>query len=586
MSRFPLPQQKRGWQAAIILIIFSFLLYYPCLYTRLENSYYGHFWKSKVYHSDDLSITFRIPQYVSSFIEREIIISVENLEKKPIDVTIIISATTITSNEPVLLQIQSNKTSNDQNILEGSSAVHFFSIPARATDIKSVWVRLPITQSDDILFHFFRDTAAGLVGLDLKDKTIARTDSYCTLLQSLIKTVLLPPWSNGFLPALALIIAWSMEESMAGPFSSLFTVIISVFKNPKKFLNLSIKNYWNSIMKKRIVLLKIMVRIIWIIIIYIILLIAIKNIKKFDLDESLGNIVIIGVVIVALWISALSWKEALGWVALIIRNLGFLLIISYGIIKYLELAENTDIRKELWWVFVVVEGTLIMATGCVTQIMAGIAAKEPQSETSNKSISENILSQLIQAEDLRELLKGPNTGVKVLTALQQRYPRLPEFGHCFVLIEDFTPWKPGDAHLQTLVKAVGKSLSSDLKDCDQTRLLDGLLNLAENSLSQKTGAPPRFMDGKELLDGDIVDPLLDHLVNTSHSADRLVKFFNGINKPSKEQWMKIYKALLKAQEKKLATEDLDVFRGIGASLIEDRSENDLMKKIDEWSLKP
>lgn len=205
----PFPKTRDGWLVGILLSISMFLVYYflpSPLFHQLENAYLEHFWQGepKEIQGTELEIEIRVPRYVSSFVEREIVMSIRNLTDSSISAGIIVSI------EDALAIVRAD-TEIAASTYSGSSTVPFGIIPPKGTITRGLWFQPLIAEQESIHLAFYLQT-----GADVKSLTNGRTSiavsSEKTLVQSFIRVLLLPPWLNLFLPITALILTWFREE--------------------------------------------------------------------------------------------------------------------------------------------------------------------------------------------------------------------------------------------------------------------------------------------------------------------------------------------------------------------------------------
>ncbi|MEW5987974.1 MAG: hypothetical protein AB1791_15180 [Chloroflexota bacterium] len=216
MLELGLSRRPRFWINSVVLaVIFLWLYYTPpvFLYDRLEKAYYGHYWSGPLAErTNELNIEIRIPQYISSFVANEVLVSVKNITTtEPITKIGYITPTLIIEAEEGVLLMQSEE--DRKTSFEGSSVLAFGALPPHASATKSLWLKASPEQSGPVELDFY------LVGKKLKPlrpqvPTIIIVNRNKTIAQAFVRTILLPPLANGFLPALALFFSLLLEGSL------------------------------------------------------------------------------------------------------------------------------------------------------------------------------------------------------------------------------------------------------------------------------------------------------------------------------------------------------------------------------------
>jgi hypothetical protein len=231
-----LPHTRLGWLLGLTISLILFTTYYLppfFLYEKLQNFYNQTFWDSAYQVTyEDLEIKVRAPKYIASFVQREMIISVQNkgaddteaADSVPVyefDIVVVAQH----EGNPVILPIRS-EFSNSGFEFAGSNVIPFGRIPDQGILTRQVWVRQPLSYSSTpitgtITLSFFilepnKTIPTPLVEITGSNESCINNpcliiDPHRTIQQSLIQTIMLPPWSNGFLVALALLFAWAAE---------------------------------------------------------------------------------------------------------------------------------------------------------------------------------------------------------------------------------------------------------------------------------------------------------------------------------------------------------------------------------------
>jgi hypothetical protein len=224
-------KSPHSWMWAILLVVFLFVLYYLIFFPWLNQVYLAQFWNtlSSCYSFDtegectvdnqgqaqgDLSLDFQIPKYVSDFVEREIVINIRNRSGKSRSVTLVVAPET---QEHLNVRIRQDA-KEAEGVQSGSMT---FDIPAYATASGKIWLKAeectraggrasPGVLGQSVPLRFYLQGHE----LTLQPKPDwPYVVPWKTLLHSFIKVILLPPWSNGLLPALAIAWAWYLEQA-------------------------------------------------------------------------------------------------------------------------------------------------------------------------------------------------------------------------------------------------------------------------------------------------------------------------------------------------------------------------------------
>lgn len=226
-----LPETRMGWLEGLTIILFFFVVYYLppfFLYGRVQKAYYNGYSltaPSQLLNSK-LMFDLQTPKYISNFLQREVIISVRNDDAER-NLALLVQATM--NKESVTLPIQVEKISTEFE-QDSVNLIDLGAIPKNGTVTKQFWIRTPtyLTDTTKIALSF-------LVSIDMAAPQALRfneqdinqgetcecpypsgcicvtNESTKTVEQSLVQTILLPPWSNGLLITLALIVAWGFE---------------------------------------------------------------------------------------------------------------------------------------------------------------------------------------------------------------------------------------------------------------------------------------------------------------------------------------------------------------------------------------
>ncbi len=214
MKNIPLPSTIRGWNVAIILILISFFLYYYFLFDKIITAYY-HKDNFKRFTStiENLEITMLIPQSISRFDTRELQLTV--LAKEATEKNVIISIKT------EQLSFCNERPTSSSICYQGQSVLEFGSFVKGWQKSNTIWIVTAPRITDErfnLTFEisFCSPFACESKPLNFSGKSEILIDNSSGLINSLIGTLLLPPWSNGLIPSLALLIV-SLNEHRIQP---------------------------------------------------------------------------------------------------------------------------------------------------------------------------------------------------------------------------------------------------------------------------------------------------------------------------------------------------------------------------------
>ncbi len=214
MKNVPLPSTIRGWNVAIILILISFFLYYHFLFDKIITAYY-HKDNFKTFTSttENLEITVLIPQSISRFDTRELQLTV--LAKETTEKNVIISIKT------ELLSFCDERPTSSSICYQGQGVLEFGSFVKGWQKSNTIWIVTAPRITDErfkLTFEisFCSPSVCESKPLNFSGKSEIPIDNSSVLISSLIGTLLLPPWSNGLIPSLALLIV-SLNEHRIQP---------------------------------------------------------------------------------------------------------------------------------------------------------------------------------------------------------------------------------------------------------------------------------------------------------------------------------------------------------------------------------
>lgn len=221
-TQLNLPSNPRFLLNFTLLTTLLFSAYYAppfSLYDGLEKSYFESFWLTDP--SDplrnqycDLRINAQIPQYLSSFVEREIVVSVENISTTEAASAIIIVKPEVSSSELKSVFIFQSAQASINDRYEGSSSLQFDNIPPRGVETKNLTVKVSpkLEEKTEVDFQFYLWKADCDEDLLTPNTRIRATvDADKTIIQSFLQVLLLPPLANGVLPLIALFFALLYE---------------------------------------------------------------------------------------------------------------------------------------------------------------------------------------------------------------------------------------------------------------------------------------------------------------------------------------------------------------------------------------
>lgn len=201
MDTLPIPKLRASWVAALIVAIFMFIAYYIFAFQALIQLYRSQYYEVQFEDKQsNINITAFIPKYYSPSEPIWAYLTVQNNSDMPIydiEVSLISS-----SDEPTLLL---PKLYNEETF---NSVARFNIIESHSTSTARISF---ITQSDPLiekvlLTKINADQNARKELERQKSATVVKPSKFGwrTLQHSFLETILLPPWSNGFILALVL----------------------------------------------------------------------------------------------------------------------------------------------------------------------------------------------------------------------------------------------------------------------------------------------------------------------------------------------------------------------------------------------
>ncbi len=271
--------RRESWIVAILMSGMAFILYYLVIYPCINSIYRSEFWQDVTLASvpspitntqetsspdiiattqeTSLAVAIRVPKYVSDFVEREVDIELKyqprtdpakSLPSSPMLVEILVAAEIEDQagesiSKHVTLKLADSQDNSlwsghaEQLLYPGTQSHIVFNviIPDRVSEDQllalTFWWRYRPDDSfqplnwDDSVFDCtagddYSPRANG--GKDVKHNPPDNSIQLCidrakSFSDSAIKNLLLPPWSNGVIPAVVVAIIWLLEGSIQKP---------------------------------------------------------------------------------------------------------------------------------------------------------------------------------------------------------------------------------------------------------------------------------------------------------------------------------------------------------------------------------
>lgn len=210
MDKLPFPKSRAGWYVALVTISALFGFYYFFLYKHLsqESVNFLSVPREKIIINDQMEVKISTPECVSNFDFVDMQISVFNrLENESIDVVILLAQ----NNNDVTVMLRMD--GEQIELPRGSQkSIAFGDILPKDTKVKTIGIKTEQPEGD-LGFVF----SAVLDG-DLYDQMIpvskSEIDSSRVVIYTFLRRILLPPWSNGFIPALVLFTTHLLEDRL------------------------------------------------------------------------------------------------------------------------------------------------------------------------------------------------------------------------------------------------------------------------------------------------------------------------------------------------------------------------------------
>lgn len=223
----------------MVLILVSILLYYIyylILYPNLLNKYNLGYQLEIICDEEEVTISMNYPKYISEFVERKLIVNVQNNNSTPKDLSISFVASSYSGkgveeskkDESSEVDISSVRSiisyTNPDTTSYFPNHINFHLLPYGI--VKGVfYLNVGTFKEDDIVtLYMYKDgvvISEGVVIIsDVKEGEESNLGTITlnkveTLRHTLIETILLPPWSNGILIAVGIFIS-KASESLIG----------------------------------------------------------------------------------------------------------------------------------------------------------------------------------------------------------------------------------------------------------------------------------------------------------------------------------------------------------------------------------
>lgn len=235
MGDFPLPNSPRTWQLALLTIVYAFIFYYLSFFPRLNVAYHqGFWWTEEVNHpvpaqnqsgkSSEVIVSTSFPRYVTSFVEREMYVNIRNPTDTPLKMSVVVQQKTPDKGlYELLFSVQPNypgasdtfPTTNQTLTLAGHDSRSLTYLLRASAIQKNESSKPPTYVVDDRLQGnpLYGNIEIWINGarVNLKQPNIIMASGWKSLLDSFIKVLLLPPWSNGLLVLGVMALIWYLD---------------------------------------------------------------------------------------------------------------------------------------------------------------------------------------------------------------------------------------------------------------------------------------------------------------------------------------------------------------------------------------
>jgi hypothetical protein len=237
------PISPVGWLVATILILILFPIYYTGIYGAISDQYQMMYWYSTQYREQTKSVFLRVyvPQYVADFVSREIRVVAWNETDTSSTLDLIVKSSVydakselqnkqcpqIEMNQPFVYVILEPDNADEKSSAKQGTSEVLLTIPPRGSSTANFLVNVqPSVSAVDgscISLQFLQtndnNKIPTLVNFENSSdgQFVVQFDRGRTFWASFISTLLLPPWSNAFIPALVLSVVWWVESLMKKP---------------------------------------------------------------------------------------------------------------------------------------------------------------------------------------------------------------------------------------------------------------------------------------------------------------------------------------------------------------------------------
>ena len=217
---------------AFLLTSILFFVYYLGVFPKLSESYLYNFWETDeqcidIDPSGNLCVSYQVPKWINTVAPRELLVFFSNRTNKEIKIFLSFLETSsekyklVVSEQPAFdiggRNIRTSLSSSEL-ILFSKSTVSFpwsINLFQHKNRYQSQTISNVIDGTDFYLVGNFRYCLEGKecipVALNLNSKAITLSP-WRAFIDSFIKTILLPPWSNTFLPVIGVFLTFFFEK--------------------------------------------------------------------------------------------------------------------------------------------------------------------------------------------------------------------------------------------------------------------------------------------------------------------------------------------------------------------------------------
>ena len=208
MDKIPFPKSRAGWYVALVVIAGLFYIYYFCLYGSLSSENVKFLWSSSepVIINKQVEVKIYSPEFVSNFEFEDLQIKVFNRsETGTADVKILLAQ----NNNDVIVTLRLD--GEDIELPQGSQkTITFGEILPTDTMVQTVGIKT--RQASGNLDFVFSAVLDGKIYDQVIPVSRPVVDHYSVLIHMFLRNILLPPWSNGFIPVLVLFTIYLLED--------------------------------------------------------------------------------------------------------------------------------------------------------------------------------------------------------------------------------------------------------------------------------------------------------------------------------------------------------------------------------------